>query len=91
MEFSGSLGRNRYSWTWRSCFCYEIRWKTRVSEENSRNTSPDEFREKKSYIVCSIYPGPGEAVFAIRFDGKPEFQRKIPEKRPRKISENSKF
>ena len=32
-----SLGRNRYSWTRRSCFCYQMQWKT-VSFKQKQKT-----------------------------------------------------
>ena len=47
-----------------------------IFHENSKN-----FQDP---WVGTDTPGPGEAVFAIRFDGKPEFQRKIREKLPQK-------
>ena len=32
-DFPWTLGRNRYSWLWRSRFCYQIQWKTLIFKE----------------------------------------------------------
>ena len=32
-DVHGSQARNRYSWTWRSCFCYQSQWKTSNVDE----------------------------------------------------------
>ena len=36
IDFRWSLGRIEYSWTWRSCFRYEIQWKTNVFQRTSK-------------------------------------------------------
>ena len=57
-EFPESQGQNRYSWTWRSCFCYQILVNTRVHKEKQHVLQHSKFSKNRRKILLGPFWGP---------------------------------